>query len=107
MLHPTQLFFLMAAFLVPNSQAVIADRLNANMQSAGYFCSIQGRTTEVSIYYEDNIRSLPCRVTVQKNGLPVVAILEAKRNKIHCDNKAKSMKQRLVDRGWHCLSSGV
>lgn len=105
--HPIQWLLLMAAFLVPNSQAVIADRLEANMHTAGYFCSIAGKTTEVSIHYGDNNQHLPCRVTVQKSGSAVVSILEAKRNKDHCNLKAESMKQRLVDRGWHCLSSGI
>ncbi|MGH1438739.1 MAG: hypothetical protein ACRBBR_01405 [Cellvibrionaceae bacterium] len=105
--HPIRLLFLMAAFLVPNSQAVIADRLEANMHTAGYFCSTAGKTAEVSIHYGDNAQHLPCRVTLQKSGSSIVSILEAKRNKNHCDLKAASMKQRLVDRGWHCLSSGI
>jgi len=105
--HPLQWLFLMAAFLVPNSQAVIANRLEANMHTAGYFCSTTGKTAEVSIHYGSNHLRLPCRVTVQRNGSAAVSILEAKRNKDHCDLKAASMKQRLVDRGWHCLSSGT
>ncbi|MFT6387152.1 MAG: putative ATP-grasp superfamily ATP-dependent carboligase [Cellvibrionaceae bacterium] len=107
MISPIQLLFLMAAFLVPNSQAVISDRLEANMQTAGYYCQKRRDIAIVSIHYQNSTNDLPCSVSIQKNSSPVVSLLEAKRNKDNCESKAKTMMQRLVDRGWRCLSSGL
>lgn len=107
MFYPIQLLFLTAAFLVPNSQAVISDNLEANMQTAGYYCEVSGKIAKVSIHYGEELNNLPCLVTIQRNNSDVIPLLEAKRSKNHCENKAKVMMQRLVDRGWHCLSSGI
>ena len=107
MIYPIQALFLMAAFLVPHSQAVIPDGLEANMQAAGYYCETPREVARVSIHYGDKLSDIACRVTIQRNSSPVVSLLEAKRSKNLCESKAKVMMQRLVDRGWRCLSSGL
>ncbi len=107
MIYPTQLLFLAAAFLVPNSQAVLSDNLAIVMEEAGYYCEAAGKITKVNIHYGESANNLPCKVTVESKGSEAMVLLEAKRNVEICEHKADVMKQRLIDRGWSCLSSGM
>ena len=105
--YATQLLFLMAAFLVPNSQAVISNNQDADMNTAGYYCSIGQQAKSIHIHYGNNTQGLPCQVTLQHNTRAITQLLSAKRNVSICENKAGSMAVRLIDRGWHCQTSGI
>lgn len=107
MYYSLRLLCLAAAFLVPNSQALLSDQLQAGMTTAGYYCSLGGNRATVSIHYGDSASHLPCSVGLQKNQGEVVSLLEAKRHLSHCETKAIQMQKRLHDRGWQCLSSGI
>ncbi|MGH1487655.1 MAG: hypothetical protein ACRBCI_15680 [Cellvibrionaceae bacterium] len=107
MLYPAQLLFLTAAFLVPNSQAVKSNNLDADMNAAGYYCSIGQTARAININYGESEQGLPCQVTLQEKVGQITQLLEAKRNVAICETKAKIMATRLIDRGWHCQSSGI
>lgn len=105
--YPTKSLLILAIFLVPNSQAVISNSAEASKNTRGYFCEIPGKTMSVNIHYGDSPSNLPCRVTIEGSNTQAISLIEAKRNTSLCEHKAETMKQRLVDRGWHCLSSGI
>ena len=110
---PKQGLFLMAAFLVPNSQAVISNSLgatisSASMDSSSYYCSTnRGETQHISVIYGNSPTGLPCSVTLQANQAVVTQLLQAKRNVAACAQKARAMALRLQDRSWHCQSSRI
>ena len=107
MLYPAQLCLLTAAFLVPNSQAVISNNQDADMNNAGYYCSSGQTTQTINIHYGNSTQGLPCKVTLQAKSGDVTQLLEAKRNVSICETKAKLMATRLIDRGWRCQRSGI
>ena len=106
MQFPTQLLFILAAFLVPVSQAVVSNNDVANMNAAGYYCATSQEIRTIQIHYGSDSQGLPCRVTYERSN-KVTQLLQADRSTAICEHKAEIMAARLIDRGWHCEGSGL
>ncbi|MEO0442671.1 MAG: hypothetical protein AAFZ92_02880 [Pseudomonadota bacterium] len=98
----SQLPYLVAAFLVPNSQALVNNPLAVSMNTPGYHCQVKRDLHMINIHYGASHQGLPCKVTYQRGGMGVTQLLEARRNVGICEHKAKRMAVRLIDRGGEC-----
>lgn len=106
MLYPKHLFFLLATFLVPATQAIVSNQHSVDMDGFGYYCSNHSEVRMINIVYGSSPQGLPCQVTFQQNSGSVTQLLSVQRNVDICEYKADSMAARMIDRGWSCQASG-
>ena len=107
MLCSHRLLCLVAAFLVPNSQALISNPVIITVDTPGYHCRLNTNLRMINIHYGNNAQGLPCQVTHRENTHAIRQLLEAKRNINICESKATDMAARLRDRGWRCEQVGI
>jgi hypothetical protein len=96
-----------ATFLVPNSQIAMSNPTDTALKVSSYSCQLGYETKKVSLHYGEYSQGLPCQVSLQQGNQATTLLLEAKRNPNTCEDKAKDMTSRLLDRGWRCNSTGI